>query len=56
MDRGAWRATVHEGLKESDSTEATKHTQCLTSYPPLLLDDSFLKAEPESCSVFHHKV
>ena len=23
MDRGAWQATVHGGLKESDTTEAT---------------------------------
>ena len=23
MDRGAWRATVHEVIKESDMTEAT---------------------------------
>ena len=25
MDRGAWRATVHGGLKELDSTEVTQH-------------------------------
>ena len=25
MDRGAWRATVHRGHKESDMTEATQH-------------------------------
>jgi len=25
MDRGAWRAAVHEGRKESDKTEATEH-------------------------------
>ena len=26
-DRGAWWATVHWGLKESDPTEATKHAR-----------------------------
>ena len=26
MDRGAWWATVHGGLKESDRTEVTEHT------------------------------
>ena len=25
MDRGAWRATVHRGCKESNMTEATQH-------------------------------
>ena len=27
MDRGAWRATVHEVTKESDSTERLSKTQ-----------------------------
>ena len=27
MDRGAWRATVHEVTKESDSTEQLSKTQ-----------------------------
>ena len=26
MDRGAWWAIVHGGRKESDTTEASKHT------------------------------
>ena len=26
MDRGAWQATVHEVTKQSDMTEATKHS------------------------------
>ena len=26
MDKGAWRAAVHKGRKESDKTEATEHT------------------------------
>ena len=26
MDRGAWRATIHVGCKESDMTEAIEHT------------------------------
>ena len=26
MDRGAWRAIVREGHKESDTTEVTEHT------------------------------
>ena len=40
MDRGAWRATVHRGLKKSDTTEAlsTQHTHIsppsLASLPP----------------------
>ena len=25
MDTGAWQATVHGGLKESDTTEVTEH-------------------------------
>ena len=25
MDRGAWKATVHWGAKELDTTEATEH-------------------------------
>ena len=25
MDRGAWRATVYGGLKESDMSETTEH-------------------------------
>ena len=31
MDRGAWRATVHGGHKESDTTEATN------TFPILIL-------------------
>ena len=30
MDRGAWRATVHGGHKESDTTEQLTHTHTHT--------------------------
>ena len=32
MDRGAWRAPVHGGLKELDTTELLIHTQEEKSY------------------------
>ena len=33
MDRGSWRATVHGVSKESDMTEATKHTRIYRATP-----------------------
>ena len=30
MDTGAWRATVHGGLKDSDTTEVAYHTHTHT--------------------------
>ena len=39
-DRGAWGATVHGGRKESDSNEATQHTQEACSLRNLLSNGS----------------
>ena len=41
-DRGAWRAHSLQGCKESDTTEATKHTCTHTIYDVLLVDVKYI--------------
>ena len=47
MERGAWWATLHEGLKESDTTQGLNHSHSLR-YPGLLTGDSIQDHQPQS--------
>ena len=44
IDRGAWWVTIHEGRKELDMTEVTKHAQGLTNVILLIIFCCFVVA------------